>query len=323
MNINVKFYMYFNGERIRTIEDLRENFFAEDILEAYSSGQLAKWLKVWRHKKELAQVEAVKSENAREILAELMRIFDSDAEPEEINASLSVYDYLEERRKFREHAMKYDRGELDTLRRERDKLSKELDTVKRVRDTFRKERDALRKERDTLQQELDNLRKERDTLGSERDTLKHNRDTLQGERDTLKQERDRLTRERDFFKQERDRLTRELDAARSERIIKRPERDTVSTLIESDKKEKRLTIPASSIRTDNWLTLVPSHTACRITNVGNSRGKLFVFMRQGGSMIPIETACMRSTYLEGISVFCLLEKSTEDLYFDYEEVYPV
>ena len=313
MNINVKFYMYFNGERIRTLDDLRENFFAEDVLEAYSSGQLAKWLKVWRHKKELEQVEAVKSENAREILSELIRIFDSDAEPEEINASLSVYDYLEERRKFREHAMKYDRGELETLRRERDKLSKELDTVKRVRDTFRKERDALRKERDTLQQE-------RDSLMKERDTLKHNRDTLQGERDTLKQERDRLIRERDFFKQGRDSLSRELDAVRSERIIKRPERDTISPLIESDKKEKRLTIPASSIRTDNWLTLVPSHTACKITNVGNSRGKLFVFMRQGGSMIPIETACTRSTYLEGISVFCLLEKSTEDLYFDYEEV---
>ena len=316
MNINVKFYMYFNGERIRTLDDLRENFFAEDVLEAYSSGQLAKWLKVWRHKKELEQVEAVKSKNAREILSELIRIFDPDAQPEEINASLSVYDYLEERRKFREHAMKYDRGELETLRRERDKLSKELDTVKRVRDTFRKERDALRKERDTLQQE-------RDSLMKERDTLKHNRDTLQGERDTLKQERDRLIRERDFFKQGRDSLSRELDAVRSERIIKRPERDTISPLIESDKKEKRLTIPASSIRTDNWLTLVPSHTACKITNVGNSRGKLFVFMRQGGSMIPIETACTRSTYLEGISVFCLLEKSTEDLYFDYEEVYPV
>ncbi len=38
MNINVKFYMYFNGERIRTLEDLRENFIAEDVLERIAAG---------------------------------------------------------------------------------------------------------------------------------------------------------------------------------------------------------------------------------------------------------------------------------------------
>ncbi|MBR0034296.1 MAG: hypothetical protein IJP54_01350, partial [Synergistaceae bacterium] len=108
--INVKFYMYFNGERIRTLDDLRENFIAEDVLEAYSSGQLAKWLKVWRHKEELAQVEAIESESAREILRELVRIFDPEADAEEIDAELTVYDYLEERRKFREYMMTHGLG---------------------------------------------------------------------------------------------------------------------------------------------------------------------------------------------------------------------
>ena len=130
INAPVKFYMYFNGERIRTLDDLRENFIAEDVLEAYNSGQLAKWLKVWRHKEELAQVEAIESESAREILRELVRIFDPEAEAEEIDAELSVYDYLEERKKFREHLMTHGLGELETLRRERDTLKQENDRLK-------------------------------------------------------------------------------------------------------------------------------------------------------------------------------------------------
>ena len=146
--INVKFYMYFNGERIRTLDDLRENFIAEDVLEAYSSGQLAKWLKVWRHKEELAQVEAIESKSAREILRELVRIFDPEAEAEEIDAELSVYDYLEERKKFREHMMTHGLGELETLRRERE-------TFRQERDTFRNERDSLKEENDRLKSELE------------------------------------------------------------------------------------------------------------------------------------------------------------------------
>ena len=158
--INVKFYMYFNGERIRTLEELRENFIAEDVLEAYSSGQLAKWLKVWRHQEELEHVEAIESENAREILRELVRIFDPEAEAEEIDAELTVYDYLEERRKFREYMMTHGLGELETLRRERETSKREHDKLSNERDSLRRELDFSRTERDSLKQENYRLKRE-------------------------------------------------------------------------------------------------------------------------------------------------------------------
>ena len=80
MKLKVKFYMMFNcGEtQIRTLDDLRENFCIEDVLTHYEDGKLEKWLDVWRYRPELEAVRELKASgktNAREILAELMRIF--------------------------------------------------------------------------------------------------------------------------------------------------------------------------------------------------------------------------------------------------------
>ena len=152
--INVKFYMYFNAERIRTLEDLRKNFFAEDVLEAYSSGQLVKWLKVWRHKEELEQVEAIESGSAREILRDLVRIFDPEAEAEEIDSELSVYDYLEERKKFREYLITHGLDELETLRRENDTLREALMDARDKLYELIRERDNIENENDRLRCKL-------------------------------------------------------------------------------------------------------------------------------------------------------------------------
>ena len=229
--INVKFYMYFNGERIRTLDDLRENFIAEDVLEAYSSGQLAKWLKVWRHQEELEQVEAIESENAREILRELVRIFAPDADAEEIDAELSVYDYLEERRKFREYMMTHGLDKLETLRRERDTLRQENDSLKR------KLEDAKRK----------------------------------------------------------------------------------TTFNTTGGRGKRINIPIGSIKHSTWTVLIASSTACRITDVGNCKGKLLLATPDTYSR-SIEAVCSNEIILQGFSVYLLPTKITEDLYFYYEEV---
>lgn len=138
--MNVKFYMYFNGERIRTLYDFRENFIAEDVLDAYSNGQLEKWLEAWRHNTELEQVRAITSTNAREILGELIRIFScDDDESENIDAALSLYDCLEERKKFREYYIAHGMDEIESLRHE-------LEEVKKERDELRKEIEKLRQE---------------------------------------------------------------------------------------------------------------------------------------------------------------------------------
>ena len=96
----IKFNLNFGGEQIRTLDDLRDNFSIEDVLDVYNNSLLVKWLDVHNHKDELEQVNAIHATDARGILSELIRIFGVTSDPSEIEESLSVLDYLEERKKF-------------------------------------------------------------------------------------------------------------------------------------------------------------------------------------------------------------------------------
>ena len=96
----IKFRLNFGGEEIRTMENLREHFSIEDALDAYHNGTLAQWLDVWGYPDELEQLKAIQATDARGILAELLRILGVASDPEEIEAGLSVVDYLEGRRRF-------------------------------------------------------------------------------------------------------------------------------------------------------------------------------------------------------------------------------
>ena len=98
----IKFNLNFGGEQIRTLDDLRDNFSIEDVLDVYNNGLLVKWLDVHNHKLELEKVNAIHATDARGILTELIRIFDISDDPAEIEESLSVLDYLEERKKVHE-----------------------------------------------------------------------------------------------------------------------------------------------------------------------------------------------------------------------------
>lgn len=137
--IKIKFNMDFRGEYIRNLEDLRNNFSIEDILEAYDNGLLVRWLDARYYTNELKQVRAIETTNARGVLEELIRIFCPETEQEEIDANLSLYDYLEGLRKFRDYITTNGLYELGTIRQERDKLTQELEEVKKERDELRKE----------------------------------------------------------------------------------------------------------------------------------------------------------------------------------------
>ena len=98
----IKFNLNFGGEQIRTLDDLRDSFSIEDVLDVYNNGLLVKWLDVHNHKHELEKVNAIQATDARGILTELIRIFGVSDDPSEIEDSLSVLDYLEERKKVHE-----------------------------------------------------------------------------------------------------------------------------------------------------------------------------------------------------------------------------
>ena len=71
----LKFYLNVEGEKLRTLDDLRKNFSAVSVLTHYQSGKLAQWLDVWDYKNELEQVRAIKATDTQDILSELGRIF--------------------------------------------------------------------------------------------------------------------------------------------------------------------------------------------------------------------------------------------------------
>lgn len=168
--MKIKFNMDFRGEYIRNLEDLRNNFSVEDILEAYDNGLLVRWLDArGGYREELEQVQAIKTKTAtaRGVLEELIRIFCPETKQEEIDENLSLYDYLEEHRKYREYITANGLADLQALRIERDTLNDENAKLRTELEALRKERDSLRQERDKnarLRNELEALRKENDNL---------------------------------------------------------------------------------------------------------------------------------------------------------------
>ena len=94
----MKFYLNIEGVKLRTLDDLRENFFADSVLAHYQSGKLAQWLDVWGYKDELGQVRAIQAKDTRGILAELCRIFDVEADLEDFETGVSPEDYLAEKK---------------------------------------------------------------------------------------------------------------------------------------------------------------------------------------------------------------------------------
>lgn len=65
-----------NGQRLRTLEELHENFNLTELLERFRGGQLRAWLYNWDFKAEQEQVEALSSDlPEQELLEALCRIF--------------------------------------------------------------------------------------------------------------------------------------------------------------------------------------------------------------------------------------------------------
>lgn len=152
--IKIKFNMDFRGEYIRNLEDLRNNFSVEDILEAYDNGLLVRWLDArGGYTDQLRRVREIEAKNARGVLEELIRIFCPETEQEEIDENLALYDYLEGLRKFRDYITTNGLYELGTIRQERDKLTQELANVKTERDALKQEISGLREEIQSIQKQ--------------------------------------------------------------------------------------------------------------------------------------------------------------------------
>lgn len=129
--LKIKFNMMFNCDQIqiRMLENLRNNFFVEDVLRSFDDGILERWLDARYYTHELKAVKELKASgitNACEILEGLIHIFGSDMKTDEIDSELSVYDYLEERQKFWEYVKDNVLNELEALRKKVKALEAEI-----------------------------------------------------------------------------------------------------------------------------------------------------------------------------------------------------
>ena len=95
----IKFNLICDGNSIRTIDELRNNFSIEDMLEYYKNGLLLRWLKVREYDKEYEEVKKIEEHKDMDIIKELIKIFNIDTEKEmKIEESIYILKYLNDRK---------------------------------------------------------------------------------------------------------------------------------------------------------------------------------------------------------------------------------
>ena len=75
MSTSFKFNLLVDGQKVRSLEELRKNFNLDDVLEYFFSGKLQKWLSSRDYKHELDQVKDIASSNKLDVSCKLLDIF--------------------------------------------------------------------------------------------------------------------------------------------------------------------------------------------------------------------------------------------------------
>ena len=84
MSTAFKFNLLVDGQKVRTLEELRKNFNLEDVLEYFYSGKLQKWLASRDYKHELDQVKDIASSNKLDVNSKLLDIFKIEHDKKEL-----------------------------------------------------------------------------------------------------------------------------------------------------------------------------------------------------------------------------------------------
>ena len=93
----IKFNLVCDGCQIRTLEDLRNHFSIEDILQYYRDKILEKWLTVRGYADELKKVQSIKSTSPLDIVKELVSIFQVETEKDKIEYATAIIKYRDQR----------------------------------------------------------------------------------------------------------------------------------------------------------------------------------------------------------------------------------
>lgn len=127
----IKFNLICDGQPVRTIEDLQENFSVEDMLGYFESGLLLRWLKVRDYKDEYKEVSEISTKDDLEIAKKLIKIFNVEADEKEIAKDVYMLQFLKERS---QKISKYDSNRLETDEIVKDYTKEYADLVKEIMD---------------------------------------------------------------------------------------------------------------------------------------------------------------------------------------------
>lgn len=93
----IKFNLVCDGHQVRTLEDLRNHFSIEDVLQYFRDKVLEKWLYVRGYNEELEAVQKITVTNPYDIVKELVSIFKVESDLEKVEYSASIITYRESR----------------------------------------------------------------------------------------------------------------------------------------------------------------------------------------------------------------------------------
>lgn len=102
MSKTIKFNLICDDKPVRTIEDLQNNFSLEDVLKYYQNGLLLRWLKVRGYEAEYKKVSEINMVGELEIVKELIKIFDVEADDRKVEEGVYMLQFLEEKKELYE-----------------------------------------------------------------------------------------------------------------------------------------------------------------------------------------------------------------------------
>lgn len=104
----IKFSLICDGNPVRTLEDLKNNFSIEDIITYFNNKLLHRWLSVRGYNVELEKVEKLQNLDCLELVKELIKIFDVETDPITIAENTYILQYKQERELLLEEYKKMD-----------------------------------------------------------------------------------------------------------------------------------------------------------------------------------------------------------------------
>ena len=92
----IKFNLICNGNPVRTLDDLRNNFSIEDVLEYYKNQLLQRWLTVRGYSEELKKLESIKESEDLPLIKALIDLFEVEVDSFVIEKDTYILSYKKE-----------------------------------------------------------------------------------------------------------------------------------------------------------------------------------------------------------------------------------